>query len=669
MGGLGGPGSPAGLLVRTTDGGATWTTQTTCTPGKVQDIEALSDSVAYSIVGNRICYTTDAGDTWISQFTAAGALRGMVMVNASLGFAVGINGAIYRTTNGTSWSLLYSETVLTNLVSVDADAAGHVTVAAINSSTGTSDYGSLSSADNGVTWTRSIHTSSAGPDSYGGGGVLQLNATTALVGHRYGVWRTTNSGATWTQVHTGSVIDEPERRPDGTILISGAGSIRRSTDNGATWTIVPNSLSATNLGYDLEATDDNEIWMGGDGDLQARSTDGGTNWSTLAPAKANLQGAAAWDADRWVAVGTSGTVLRTSDGGSTRSTVAVGTSQSLWAVVAAGNGVAVLAGDASTLLRTTDYGATWSPVTSPAVASWRQLTRDDTGRLWVSGTGGNVATSVDDGATWQLLPLLPGTPNVQSLAAWDGTVWVGGSSGGGWRTSIANPTSWTAVSTADPAVVVGIWPIDVQTAVFVTAWDPGTNAAHAYRTTNGGSSWTTQAFPTGDRIYGVHPARDDQRRYAWTTGIAGRSMLSDDGGLTWSANATLASFGNENDIEPIDVNRLVVVGSGWSLGRSAPTASFPDDIPASGSGFGACLASTTGTTSTSWPVTGAGNCTASAPLSAWQPIVAQSSSPGATIASTTTLTAGADLNFGIQVGTGQAAGSYRAAIRFDAIAP
>jgi collagen type VII alpha len=55
-----------------------------------------------------------------------------------------------------------------------------------------------------------------------------------------GIWRTTDAGATWTQVYTGSASGAALTAKDGTYYVAGAGGLLHSTD-GITWTPVPGS--------------------------------------------------------------------------------------------------------------------------------------------------------------------------------------------------------------------------------------------------------------------------------------------------------------------------------------------------------------------------------------------------------------------------------------------
>src|SRR4029077_8786782 len=96
-----------GTIVRTTDGGNSWTIQTS---GTTQTLWAVSftDANNGTAVGEAgvILRTTDSGAHWASQPSGTTLqLRGVSFTDANNGAAVGEGGTILRTTDGgNSWS-------------------------------------------------------------------------------------------------------------------------------------------------------------------------------------------------------------------------------------------------------------------------------------------------------------------------------------------------------------------------------------------------------------------------------------------------------------------------------------------------------------------------------------------------------------------------------------
>ena len=91
--------------------------------------------------------------------------------------------------------------------------------------------GIFKTTDAGVTWVRKFSQSA--------NDVLWLNDTTAIASVGVSIYRSTNSGDTWSQISSQifTGLDEMTLLPNGTIVgVSFAGDGWRSTDGGVNWT-------------------------------------------------------------------------------------------------------------------------------------------------------------------------------------------------------------------------------------------------------------------------------------------------------------------------------------------------------------------------------------------------------------------------------------------------
>ncbi|MCK4775447.1 MAG: T9SS type A sorting domain-containing protein, partial [Candidatus Krumholzibacteria bacterium] len=97
----------SGTILRTTDGGTTWVPQTSGTTGHLIGVY-LTDAMTGTCVGNRgtILNTTDGGDTWVPQPSGTQVqLRNVWFADVTTGTVVGEAGTILRTVDGGgSWS-------------------------------------------------------------------------------------------------------------------------------------------------------------------------------------------------------------------------------------------------------------------------------------------------------------------------------------------------------------------------------------------------------------------------------------------------------------------------------------------------------------------------------------------------------------------------------------
>lgn len=96
--------SNSGDLMSTVDGGANWTildsTIVSSYSADAEDIHFATVGKGW-IFGDKILYTADGGTSWAEQtIPTADNVRRAFFINESLGYAVGSNGSIIKTTNG-----------------------------------------------------------------------------------------------------------------------------------------------------------------------------------------------------------------------------------------------------------------------------------------------------------------------------------------------------------------------------------------------------------------------------------------------------------------------------------------------------------------------------------------------------------------------------------------
>jgi photosystem II stability/assembly factor-like uncharacterized protein len=91
-----------GTILRTTNGGTTWTEQTSGTTERLEDV-SFTDANNGTVVGfgGTILRTTNGGTTWTEQTSGTNNwLSSVSFTDADNGWAVGWNGTILHTTNG-----------------------------------------------------------------------------------------------------------------------------------------------------------------------------------------------------------------------------------------------------------------------------------------------------------------------------------------------------------------------------------------------------------------------------------------------------------------------------------------------------------------------------------------------------------------------------------------
>ncbi len=162
------------------------------------------------------------------------------------------------------------------------------------------------SVDNGSTWTemnssagwsaRYAHSSVALPD----GSIVLMGGIDASFNYKNDVWRSTDNGATWTEMNSSADWSARESfrsvaLPDGSIVLMGGydgsskNDVWRSVDNGSTWTEMNSSAgwSARYAHSSVALPDGSIVLMGGiDASFNYkndvwRSTDNGATWTEM----------------------------------------------------------------------------------------------------------------------------------------------------------------------------------------------------------------------------------------------------------------------------------------------------------------------------------------------------------------------------------------------------
>ncbi len=309
-----------------------WTSVDSGTTNNLNGIYLLDSGVGYAVGdGGTILKTTDAGATW--NALSSGSTRTLYDVyffDDSVGVTVGDRGTILRTTDGgTSWVTITSGV---------RDTLQSVSFSGTNGICGGTSQDILYSSDSGATW------AVAQKGFFGGGfpGAHMVNATTGFVGGQNSIFQpmlgtSTDGGHHWNfsvfyfNSNEGSGDDvfffDPNTGVMTGVVWDGSGAISRTTDGGTNWTttLFPNGLQ----GLDFPTATRGFVsgWLG----TIMRSDDAGVSWSNqTSGTSSDLHDVHfASDGETGVAVGASGTILRTSNGGEANSLELVSASSRL----------------------------------------------------------------------------------------------------------------------------------------------------------------------------------------------------------------------------------------------------------------------------------------------------------------------------------------------------
>jgi PGF-pre-PGF domain-containing protein len=218
---------------------------------------------------NDVWRSTDRGATWTEMTASAGwsaryGHSSIAMPDGSILLMGGWDGNFLKNDvwrsmdNGTSWILVNASAGWSKRAHQSSVVLPDGSIVLTGGYIGIDNFKSdvWRSTDNGATWTemtpsagwtvRCAHSSIAMPDA----SIVLMGGVDGVSGNKNDVWRSTDSGATWTEMTPSAGWSERQAHssvvmPDGSIVLMGGSSVSgnendvwRSTNYGSTWTRV-----------------------------------------------------------------------------------------------------------------------------------------------------------------------------------------------------------------------------------------------------------------------------------------------------------------------------------------------------------------------------------------------------------------------------------------------
>jgi photosystem II stability/assembly factor-like uncharacterized protein len=267
-----------------------------------------------------------------------------------------------------------------------------------------------------------------------------------------------------------------------------------------------------------------------------------------------LHGAHLLDSGTGFVVGETGTIVKTTDFGSTWTPLASGTTTTLHGVYLFNPDEGVAVGDAGLILRTTDGGAGWQSVPSGVKDSLRSVFFSTANGI-VGGDSQTILYSTDSGASWQISQtgfFGGGFPGAHMLSPSIGLV-AGQNSifGPLFGASTDGGATWDFLAFLFDNNEGGCTDIrffDVNTGVVSGIVFDGRGAIA--RTTDGGTNWSTSFFDQA--MEGIDFPVTNTSNIGFAVGWAGTILHTANAGVTWipqtsgtSANLMDVSFATD----------------------------------------------------------------------------------------------------------------------------
>ena len=493
--------------------------------------------------------TSNGGNTWHLQHAETselvGEIRSLWFLTDSLGWAVGDNGKVLRTSDGgLHWVELSKipNVYLSDVFFADLDR-GWVLA---NSGPQGQIFMTI---DGGRTWNTQSQLSRSLSR------ICFASAASGWVVGEYGViFHTLDGGATWQPQISGvnSALRGVECVDEKTSWILGQyGAALKTTDGGEHWSAQFNATTQSLRGVTF--INETTGWAVGDKGSIVTTIDGGHHWQRqTSPIDNNLQAVAFASTTHGWAVGEKGTILATTDAGRTwhKQESRIGEGFSGVSFVNATQGWVV--GTHGTILMTRNGGTTWELLNrgggSQPFADWNNffsVTFQDQHRGWIVGHNGTIVHTRDGGHSLEeqygyskrgnvgfLFDVSFPTPNHGWAVGWQmlgGKSVIMATTNGGktWEFQCG-----ASVHTGHDGILRGVAFVDSK-----TGWAVGGQGA-ILKTTNGGRTWITrvpkvaEATHTYDFIYGpeLYDAHFINGKIGWVVGENGTILKTSTGG-------------------------------------------------------------------------------------------------------------------------------------------
>ncbi len=360
------------LTMKTINGGATWQPidwSWTDYPTSPHSVFFADENHGW-VVGKYVLYTSDGGDQWDEQMHTPSGLvlhyQSVSATDAENAFIVGPGSEIYQTDdNGDNWTKKISGPTedLNDLFFVNSQIGWAVG----------DDYVLVKTTDGGTNWV---------PYNYDVDGLqfTSVHFCDADVGYA-----------------TGDIYEGPYLN----------GAVYKSVDGGYGWGLLTTFFRSTP--QSIFFLNEDTGWVVGDDALIEKTTDGGEHWESqtnpFTGTTQQFESVYFVDADHgWIAGGDDGVILYTMDGGTHWSEQTSGTTEWLGSVFFANADTGWCVGGSGfsdgIILRTNNGGTNWVTQSDTIESGLNSVYFTDTQTGWAAGNEGVIVKTLDGGNGW-----------------------------------------------------------------------------------------------------------------------------------------------------------------------------------------------------------------------------------------------------------------------------
>ncbi len=501
----------------------------------------------------------------------------MFFINENIGYVVGYDGMIAKTTNGgASWTNQMSGT-LKNLESVFFTD--------INNGYIVGSQIALKTTDGGNTW---INMQTNGKK------VFFTNSNVGfIIGQNEVIKKTTNGGQTWVSnqnVYWGDLkslifIDDSIG-----FFAGGNNKILKTTNGGITYTDLSNNASCQYCDYNsIFFINQNIGFIAGDYGKIIKTINGGQSWFSLNSGTTNnLTSIQFSDVNNGIAVcANNGEIYKTSNGGNTWITITANSSFSFNMI---NSSIYYSMSDRGNFYKSIDGGLTWNNLTNintkqihrinfpnknigyllrekslyksiDAGATWLNIQNNnnfyndmfckDTNLIFIQGYNGSIIKSNNGGQSWQTQYTGSSYNSIYFIDSLKG--YLVGDYGKIIKT-VDGGNNWVLQNIGISLNLNSVFFIDSNNGYIVGS------QGFIFKTTNGGLTWSNQQYGLNQfSLYNLLFTSYNNGFIIARNGTYSILLKTTNGGLTW--DESIVSNGDLNSIHFSDINNGIVVGS------------------------------------------------------------------------------------------------------------
>ena len=491
-----------GTVLRSDDGGATWSGLTTGTTVPLRVVRIITPDVVVVAGKCELRRSNDAGASFTSlPWVPAGSpckrqIRSVAFPTSQVGYLVLSDGSVLRTHDGgRTWT---TQTAIPGTPATNTASTNHPTDIVFT----TADMG--------------FATSESGS-----------------------IYRTTDDGTSWSPVVTAPQHLDNIVFPDAQDGYAVGGTSLVSThDGGKTWSQQGLVSQDESLAWIRCRDTVTCITATASGDQLLRRDTTTRSWTSISPATKPLFAAAfaapspGSDTPSVVAVGQDGTTVLSKDGGQNFTNVSEGLGSTFTLLRGGAAAVAYIAGQAGAIAKTADGGRTWTPLAPPLADDIVDLAFPTNSTGFSLSPGNVLMRTTDAGQTWQLLDVGTFVP-AKRIYALDET------------TLLLVMQRGLRISTDGGMNFVRIRDNPVGTSIFNGAGRAGAGALFAFGpraivvSSDGGQDWRAGRVP--ERHVKVKLVRFVNANVAYALTFDGRLWRSADGARHWHELPALGS--------------------------------------------------------------------------------------------------------------------------------